>query len=96
MVVNIVDHLTNTASIKVLETRRLLSRLLSLMVWCERMNMTWMQRVRCLLSEAKLPNSFWGEALLTAAHVINLSPTVALQSDVPNSVWHGKDVSLTI
>ena len=55
-----------------------------------------MERVRCLLSEAKLSNSFWDEDLLTDAHVINLSPTVALQSDVPNSVWHGKDVSLTI
>ena len=52
-----------------------------------------MKRVRCLLCEAKLPNSFWGEALLTAAHVINLSPTIALQSDVPNSVWYGKDIS---
>ena len=59
----------------------------------ETMNSTLMERVRCLLSEAKLPNSFWGEALLTAAHVINLSPVVALQSDVPNSVWYGKDVS---
>ena len=58
----------------------------------ERMNRTLMERVRCLLSEAKLPNSFWGEALLTAAHVINLTPVVALQSDVPNSVWYGKDV----
>ena len=62
----------------------------------ERMNMTLMERVRCLLSEGKLPNSFWGEALLTAAHVINLSPVVALQSDVPNSVWYRKDVSMTI
>ncbi|KAH0685102.1 hypothetical protein KY289_022854 [Solanum tuberosum] len=59
----------------------------------ERMNRTSMERVRCLLSEAKLPSSFWGEALLTAAHVINLSPAVALQNDVPNSVWYGKDVS---
>ena len=45
-----------------------------------------------MFSEAKLPNSFLGETLLTAAHVINLSPVVALQSDVPNSVWYGKDV----
>ena len=59
----------------------------------ERMNTNLMERFRCLLSEGKLPNSFWGEALLTAAHVINLSPAVALQSDVPNSVWYGKDVS---
>ena len=52
-----------------------------------------MERVRCLLSEAKLSNSSWGKALLTVAHVINLSPVVALESDVPNSVWYGKDVS---
>ena len=29
---------------------------------------------------------------MTDAHVINLSPVVALQSDVPNSGWYGKDV----
>ena len=54
----------------------------------ERMNRTLMERVRCLLSEAKLSNSFWGEALLTVAHVINLSPTVALQCYVTNSFWY--------
>ncbi|KAI4334662.1 hypothetical protein L6164_013380 [Bauhinia variegata] len=59
----------------------------------EKMNRTLIERVRCLLSEAKLPGSFWGEALYTAAHVINLSPAVALQSDVPDRVWYGKDVS---
>ena len=30
---------------------------------------------------------------MTTAHVINLSPVVALKSDVPNSIWYGKDVS---
>ena len=59
----------------------------------ERMNMTLMERVRCLLSEAKLQNSFWGEALLTVAYVINLSPAMALQSYIPNSVRYGKDIS---
>ena len=53
----------------------------------ERMDRTLMERVRCFLSEAKLPNSFWGEALLTVAHVINLSPVVPLQSDVSNSMF---------
>ena len=57
------------------------------------MNNTLMEKVRCLLSKAKLPNSLWGETLLIAAHVINLSPTVALQSDLPNNIWYGKDVS---
>ena len=59
----------------------------------ERMNRTFIERVRCLLSKAKFPNSFWGETLLTVAHFINLSLAIALQSDVPNSVWYGKDVS---
>ncbi|CAH9132849.1 unnamed protein product [Cuscuta epithymum] len=59
----------------------------------ERMNRTLMERVRCLLSHAGLPNSFWGEALNTAVHVINLTPCVPLSFDVPDRVWSGKDVS---
>ncbi|KAB5521854.1 hypothetical protein DKX38_026173 [Salix brachista] len=40
-----------------------------------------------------LPNSFWGEALNTSVHVLNLTPCVPLQFDVPDRVWNGKDVS---
>ena len=29
---------------------------------------------------------------MTTAHVIDLSPAVVLQNDVPYSVWYGKDV----
>ena len=54
------------------------------------MNRTLGERVRCVLSEAKLANSFWAEALNTVAYVINLSP---LDSDVPNTAWFNKDVS---
>lgn len=57
------------------------------------MNRTLLERVRSLLSEAKLPQMFWGEALYTVAHVINLSPVVVLNGDVPDRVWSGKDVS---
>lgn len=42
----------------------------------ERMNRTLVERARCLLSHAGLPRSFWGEALNTAVHVINLTPCV--------------------
>ena len=59
----------------------------------ERMNRTLVDRVRCVLSEAKLPNSFWAEALDTVSYVINLSPVVALDGDVPNIVCFDKDVS---
>ena len=59
----------------------------------ERMNRTLMERVRCILSHAKLPNIFWGEAILAVAHVLNLSPCVPLQQDTPERVWSRKDVS---
>ncbi|GKA22209.1 putative RNA-directed DNA polymerase [Tanacetum coccineum] len=59
----------------------------------ERMNRTLVERVRCLISHAGLPASFWGEALNTAVHVINLTPCVPLHFDVPDRVWSGKDVS---
>ena len=59
----------------------------------ERMNRTLVERVRCMLSDAKLSDSFWAEALNTAAYVINLSPAVALDGDVPDRVWTGKNVS---
>lgn len=39
-----------------------------------------------MLSEAKLPNSFWAEALNTVAYVINSSLVVSLDGDVPNRV----------
>ena len=41
----------------------------------------------------RLSNSFWVEALNTVAYIINLSPVVALDGDVPNRVWFDKDVS---
>jgi len=55
--------------------------------------MTLVERVTCMLSEAKLPKHFWGEALLAAVHVINLSPAVALNTEVPDKIWFGKNVS---
>ena len=36
---------------------------------------------------------FWDEALNIVAYVINLSPVVALDGDVPNRVWFDKDIS---
>ena len=39
----------------------------------ERMDKTLVERFKCVLSEAQLPNSFWAKALNTVAYVINLS-----------------------
>ena len=57
------------------------------------MQKTLVERVKCVLSQAKLPNSFWAEALNTIAYVINLSAVLALGGDAPNKVWFDKDVS---
>jgi transposase InsO family protein len=49
----------------------------------ERMNRTLTKRVTAMLSHAKLPNSFWAEALNHAMSVLNLSPSVSLAGDIP-------------
>ena len=59
----------------------------------ERMNRTIEERVRCMLSHAKLSKSFWAEAMFTAVYFINLSPSVPFDGDVPQRAWTGKDVS---
>ncbi|CAL8167682.1 unnamed protein product [Prunus armeniaca] len=59
----------------------------------ERMNRTIVERIRTMLSHAKLLKSFWGEALMIAVDLINLSPSAPLNDDVPKKFWSGKDVS---
>ncbi|KAG8490339.1 hypothetical protein CXB51_015583 [Gossypium anomalum] len=49
----------------------------------ERMNRTIMEKVRCMLSNANLPKSFWAEAASTACFLINRSPSVAIEKKTP-------------
>jgi hypothetical protein len=59
----------------------------------KRMNKILTERITSMLSHAKLPSQFWAEALMTAVYVLNLSPCVPLQGDIPQKVWSGKEVS---
>ena len=59
----------------------------------ERMNRTIMERVRSMLEHAKLPKTFWAEALSTTTYVINRSPSMPLGGDTPQKVWTRKEVS---
>ena len=43
--------------------------------------------------DAKLPKSFWAEAMRTTVDLINFSPSAPLDGDVPKRVWIGKNVS---
>ena len=57
----------------------------------ERMNRTIQEKVRSMLSNAELPNGFWAEAVATAVHLINRSPSKVLDKEaVAEMVWTGK------
>ena len=45
--------------------------------------------VHSMMSRASLPISFWGYALETVAHIINLVPTKKV-SKTPHEMWTGK------
>ncbi|KAG8474442.1 hypothetical protein CXB51_034036 [Gossypium anomalum] len=53
----------------------------------ERMNRTIMENVRCMLSNANLPKSFWAEVASTACFLINRSPSVTIEKKTPQEVW---------
>ena len=44
----------------------------------EIMNMTLLEKVRCMLSKAELSKSFWAEALAHGYHLINRLPSSAI------------------
>lgn len=59
----------------------------------ERRNQTLLDMVRFMMSRASLPISFWGYALETAAHILNLVPTKKV-AKTPHEMWTGKVPSL--
>ncbi|GJY81507.1 putative RNA-directed DNA polymerase [Tanacetum coccineum] len=59
----------------------------------ERRNRTLLDMVRSMMCRATLPISFWGYALETAAHILNLVPTKKV-SKTPFEMWKGKYPSL--
>ena len=55
----------------------------------ERKNRTIMNMVRSMLSEKKIPKSFWLEAVNWTVHILNRSPTLAVQDQTPEEAWSG-------
>ena len=82
-------HLSNTVEVVALGLRRRFQRPHSKIVYL-RMNRTICDRIRCMLSHAKLPKSFWGEAMRITVDLNNLSPSYLLEGDIPKRIWTRK------
>lgn len=59
----------------------------------ERMNRTIVEKVRCMLIDAKLNKQFWAEAAHAAVNVINVLPCASTQM-APNERWFGRKCNL--
>lgn len=56
----------------------------------ERKNKYLVEMVRCMLSQAGLPEKYWGEAVITATYIQNRCPTRAnIESKTPYELWNG-------
>nr|KYP46743.1 Retrovirus-related Pol polyprotein from transposon TNT 1-94 [Cajanus cajan] len=60
----------------------------------ERRNRTVLNMARSMLKSKEMPHSFWGEAVATAAYILNLCPTKKLKFKTPEEVWSGKKPSV--
>ena len=49
-----------------------------------------MEKVRCLLSESGLEESFWAEAAATSVYIINRTPSAANDFNILEELWLGK------
>ena len=54
----------------------------------ERWNITLFDMVRSMMVQANLPISFWGDAFLTAAYILNCVPFKSVSS-TPYKLWNG-------
>ena len=60
----------------------------------ERKNRTIMNMVRSMLSEKKIPRTFWPEAVNWTIHVLNRSPTLVVRSMTLEEAWSGSKPSM--
>ena len=52
-------------------------------------NCSLLEKVQCLLSNARLDKSFWAEALVYASHLMNCLSSTMIGSKTPLDIWSG-------
>ena len=60
----------------------------------KRMNRILNERARSMRLHARLPKTFWADAVSTATYVINQGPSVPMVFRLPEEVWSSKEVKL--
>jgi len=60
----------------------------------ERANRTIMERVRCMLDDARLSKKYWAFAVSVAVYLKNRTPTCSVVGKTPYEAWHGRKPSL--
>ena len=58
----------------------------------ERMNRTLNERTRSMRLHARLPKTFWVDAVSIASYLINQGPSVPMWFRLLEEVWSGKEV----
>jgi len=53
----------------------------------ERRNRTIMEKARAMLSHSNLQKSYWAEAASTANYLINITPSSAINGNIPYVIW---------
>lgn len=61
----------------------------------ERFNRTIVEKARCMLFDARLPLTFWAEAVNTAVKVINLLPNSTNREKCPDEIWYNSPQDLS-
>ena len=61
----------------------------------ERMNKTLLDMIRSMMVQAKLPISFWRDALMNATCILNKVPSKSVPS-TPYELWKGEKLDLNI
>ena len=54
------------------------------------MNQIILEKVWCMLSNVRLGNKFWAQAVVYACHLINRFPSAAIEGKTTIEIWTGK------